>query len=104
MVAKHRPAHEVELYRDGAIYTVIVDLPERDPEDLTVRWRDGALCVSEEPDDVLSDPSSVYHRRIGVPKAIDESGIAASYADGVLEVTLPIVGDRPDRGREVPIE
>lgn len=103
-MSRHRPPHEVELYRDGVVYTVLVDLPERDPQDLTVRWRDGALHVSDEPGDVLSDPSSVYHRRIGVPKAIDESGISASYADGVLEVTLPIVGDRPDCGRAVPIE
>lgn len=100
----HKPAHEIELYRDGAVYTVFVDLPERDPDDLLVRWRDGALHVSVESGDVLSDPSSVYHRRIGVPKAIDESGISASYADGVLKVTLPIVGDRPDRAREIPIE
>lgn len=103
-MTKHRPAHEVELYRDGAVYTVIVGLPDRNPETISVRWQDGTLHVSAEPDDVQSDPSSVFHRRVGVPKAIDADGIRAEYDDGVLEVSLPIVGDHAEHGRRIEIE
>lgn len=55
-MTKHHPAHEVELYRDGAVYTVYVELPEVDPEDLSVRWEDGTLHVSAEPPHVYDDP------------------------------------------------
>lgn len=103
-MTKHHPAHEVELYRDGAVYTVYVALPDADPEDLAVQWQDGTLHVSAEPPHVYEDPSDVYHRQIGLPKAIDEDGITASFEDGVLEVTLPIVGDRTDHALDIAIQ
>jgi HSP20 family protein len=102
-MTKHHPAHEVELYRDGATYTVYVELPDIDPDEVSVRWQDGRLHVSAEPAHVYEDPSSVYHRQIGFPKAIDEEGITASLDDGVLQVRLPIVGDHADHGRDIAI-
>lgn len=103
-MTKHHPAHEVELYRDGANYTVYVEFSDVDSEDLAVWWQDGTLHVSAEPPHVYEDPSSIYHRQIGLPKAIDEEGITASFDDGVLEVSLPIVGERATRGRDIAIQ
>lgn len=103
-MTKHHPAHEVELFRDGAVYTVYVELPDVDPDDISVRWQDGTLHVSAEPAHVYEDPSGIYHRRIGVPKAIDQDEITASYDDGVLEVQLPIVGDRAEHGHRIAVE
>lgn len=103
-MTKHHPAHEVELYRDGANYTVYVEFPDVDPEDLAVWWQDGTLHVSAEPPHVYEDPSSIYHRQIGLPKAIDEEGITARFDDGVLEVSLPIVGERATHGRDIAIQ
>lgn len=103
-MTKHHPAHEVELYRDGAVYTVYVELPDVDPGDLSVRWEDGTLHVSAEPPHVYDDPSNVYHRQIGLPKAIDEDAISAHFDAGVLEVRLPIVGDRDKHGRTITVQ
>ena len=103
-MTKHRPAHEVELYRDGAVYTVIVSLPDVEAADLDLRWHDGALHVTVEADHVMSDPSGVFHRRVGVPREIDADGIEATLDEGVLEVKLPIAGEVGEHGHRIAIE
>lgn len=94
-MTRHTPQHEVELYREGDSYVVIVELPGATPEDVDVDWVDGHLSVAAE---VSRDGRRrVLSRRLSVPKRVDPSDISARFDDEVLEVTLPIVGeDRPD--------
>lgn len=91
----HTPQHEVELYREGDSYVVVVELPGAAAGDIDVNWVDGHLSLAAE---VTGDGRErVVSRRLSVPKRIDPSGIVARFEDGVLEVTLPVVGeDRPD--------
>jgi len=44
-----------------------------------------------------------YHRRFRFPKEVIDEDIAASYQNGVLEVTLPIEGPATG-GREIEVE
>jgi HSP20 family protein len=99
----HKPAHEVELYREGDTYVVIVELPDYGKDDVRLRWRDGQLHVDAER--VESDtPNRVVHRTVGIPKPVVSDEITAHFRDGVLEVRLPIVETDEKPGRTIEIE
>jgi HSP20 family protein len=88
----HHPTKGVELYQEDDAYVVLFDLPNHDPEDIEVRWHDSRLHV-EAPEREGSERHRVFHRSIGLPKPIRESGISASFDDGVLTVTVPVSDD-----------
>lgn len=97
----HRPAHEIELYREADAYTVIVDVGDADPEEVHVTWRNGHLHVHLEVQETSRD--SVRHREVSVPREVDPDGITAAFSDGVLEVTLPVISDRV-HGKTIEVE
>jgi HSP20 family protein len=101
-MTRHTPHHEVELYREADSYVVIVELPGATAADVDVNWVDGRLSVAAE---VATDGRRrVVSRRVSVPKEIDPSGISARFEDGVLEVTLPIVGEDRPEGISIEVE
>ena len=101
-MTRHRPHHEVELYREGESYVVIVEPPGAATEDVDVDWIDGHLSVTGEVS--RGKRRQVVSRRLSVPKEIDPPSIAARFDDGVLEVTLPIVGEGQRKGISVEVE
>jgi HSP20 family protein len=100
----HKPAHEVELYRDGDAYVVIVELPGFDSEDVDLRWQNGHLHVAAERDGVDDGKHVVYHRDVGVPKSVRVDDISATFEDGVLEVTLPLQEADDRSGTRIDVE
>jgi HSP20 family molecular chaperone IbpA len=46
----------------------------------------------------------VVTRRLSFPKEIDPEGISAAYDEGILEVSLPIVGDERPRALKIDVE
>ena len=101
-MTRHTPQHEVELYREADSYVVVLELPGTAAEDVDVNWVDRHLSVAAE---VTRDGRNrVVSRRLSVPKRIDPSAIAARFEEGVLEVTLPIVGEEPPDGVSIEIE
>lgn len=100
-MTRHHPEKEVELHREGEEYVVLFDLPDYEPGDVDVHWRDRRLHVSAEHHGG-SERQQVYHRSIGFPKTIEEDGIDATYEDGVLEVRLPI-SEKQDTGRKIEV-
>ncbi len=94
-------------------YTVLVDLPGYDAEALEVTFSDGRLHIRGEREDRLDVEEDAYVRRerrraavnrtIRIPDTVDETAIAAEYADGVLTVTLP-KAEETTGGREIEIE
>jgi HSP20 family protein len=101
-MTRHTPHHEVELYREGDSYVVIVELPGTTAEDVDVDWVDGHLSVAAEI--TREDRQRVVSRRLSVPKRIDPAGISARFEEGVLEVTLPIVGENRPDGISIDVE
>lgn len=91
---------------DGAI-RVLADLPGFEREMIDLRYHDEYLTISavrEEGDETVS-----HHReaneRIHIPGEIDTNAISATYRNGVLEVTLPLLeADDEDVGTEIHIE
>ena len=92
----HHPRKGVELYREDDAYVVLFDLPDHDPADIEVSWHDSRLHV-EAVENRDGSRHSVFHRSIGLPKAIVEGNISAVYDDGVLTVTAPVSESGPDR-------
>jgi HSP20 family molecular chaperone IbpA len=88
------PRHELELYREDDHYLVLAHI-DAAPEDIDVKWVDGHLHVAAEHHH--EGRTRVTHRDMTFPRAVDDGAITADYneSDDVLEIRLPIVGDRP---------
>ena len=86
------------------------DLPGVTQKDVEVRIDEGLLSVSGERKPAADEerfsrrerPSGKFARRFWLPDTVDADGIKASYADGVLELTLP-KQDPPDNARLIPV-
>ena len=89
----------MDLYRDGDHYVLSADLPGIDPGSvdvdvdgqlLTIRAertltsQDGVKWITRERE------AGSFLRQLSLGQGIDTEGIAASYAHGVLTVTIPV--------------
>ena len=102
-MTKHHPSKAVELYRDDGAFTVLVDSEGYDREDVEVSWHDGRLHVVAE--HLREDGRTrMFHRHLGLPKRIDVEAITAHFDEGVLEVSLPILGACEPDGRVIAVE
>lgn len=88
------------------LFTVRTDLPGIDPaRDVTVVVEDGDLVIRGERKRRTETMEKGYHRsevftgyferRFALPKGAEESKIAATYEDGILEVTVPLMIEGP---------
>lgn len=90
----------VEEFRENDTYVVRADLPGIDPEkDVSVTIDDGYLVIhgertQEEHDEHHSELRfGSFSRRLPLPKGCTGKDVTASYASGVLTVTLPTDGE-----------
>jgi HSP20 family protein len=93
------PLPSLDLYegKDGLV--VRVELPGLKKEDIALSLEDGMLTVSgERKQDSKLDATTVcrceralgrFERRVNLPGKVDAGKIKATYADGILTVTLP---------------
>ncbi len=99
-----RSSNDYELYEEEGEFVLTVELPGFDREEIDLAWDDGVLNVAAEHVDEERNRQKTYHRRFRFPKDIDEDAIAATYNNGVLEVTLPLREEAAVRGKSIPIE
>ncbi len=95
---------DYELYEEDGEFVLTVDMPGFETDDITVAWDDGVLNVAAEHVDQDRGRKKTYYRRFRFPREVDEDAIAASYTNGVLEVTLPAAADAAASGTTIPIE
>lgn len=91
---------EVEVRRTADGLQVTADLPGLRREDIDIELLDGALRISgergmehqEEQEGVLRSERRYgrFERVIPLPEGVDEEAVTARFADGVLEVTVPL--------------
>lgn len=92
-----------------------VDLPGMQKNDVLVEVTDGHLVLSgerkketkEEKDNVYREEREYgsFCRTIPLPKGVKAEGVKASFANGVLEVTVPLPAASTEaNGRKIPIE
>ena len=103
----------MDLYRDGDHYVLSADLPGIDPGSVDVDVDGQLLTIRAER--TLTSQEGVkwitrereagsFLRQLSLGQGIDTEGIAASYAHGVLTVTIPVSPKAKPRKIEVSTE
>ena len=95
---------DYELYEEDDEFVLTVELPGFDREEIDLTWDNGVLNIAAEHADEDRGRRRTYHRRFRFPKDVDEEEIAASYTNGILEVTLPVETGGAAHGTAIPIE
>jgi HSP20 family protein len=95
---------DYELYEEDGEFVLTLELPGFDRDEIDLAWDDGILNVAADHVEEDRDRKKTYHRRFRFPKRVDEDAIAATYTNGVLEVTLPLEEEAAATGTTIPIE
>jgi HSP20 family protein len=103
----------MDLYRSGDHYVLHADLPGVDPGSVDVSVENGTLTIraqrSERTEDGVQWISSerftgTYLRQLSLGEGIDTEKIGATYANGVLTVTLPVAERAKPRKVSITVE
>lgn len=99
--------------RDGRLVTK-VDLPGMKKEDVTVQVTDGHLALSgERKQETEETKDNVYrserqygsfYRAVPLPRGVKLEDVKATFADGVLEVSVPLPSQPENNVRKVEIQ
>lgn len=95
----------VRMERVEDTYRVVVDLPGFERESIDLTYHDDELTITatqDEHDDTTMRRSEV-HERVTIPAEVDSDAITATYRNGVLEVTLPVI-EVEETGKHIDIE
>ncbi|MBX9245689.1 Hsp20/alpha crystallin family protein [Actinotalea ferrariae] len=104
------PTMPMDLYRAGDHYVMHVDLPGVDPGSVDVNVEDRTLTIrAERTARTESDVqwlarervSGTYVRQLTVGRGLALDRIEASYADGVLTLTIPVAEEARPRRIEI---
>jgi len=92
-------APPVDVFEKGDQLTFKAEVPGVDREHLDVRVEDGVLTIQgERKHEAEVDEAGMYRRErvhgtftrsFTLPKNVDGAKVAATYKDGILEVTVP---------------
>jgi HSP20 family protein len=106
------PAIDV-FEKDNRLVTKI-ELPGIKKEDIRVEIADGQLAIAGERKSEVEQTQDQFYRRewaygsfyraVPLPDGVKLEDITATYADGVLVVSVPLPVKRPSRTHRVPIE
>ena len=109
--AAFTPAVDVFYEGDPPRAVVHVELPGVDPADVDVEvlGRELVLTGTRRPPKAegrlyqqIEIEHGAFHRKIALGADVDEAGTSATYKDGVLMVTMPLLAPQ-ERTRRVPI-
>ena len=112
LVAADRAAATMpmDLYRAGDHYVLRLDLPGVDPGSIDVNVEDRTLTVGAQRTAATEAdvqwlakerPTGTYARQLTVGRGLALDQIAATYADGVLTLTIPVAEEAKPRKIEV---
>jgi len=100
----------MDLYRSGDHYVLHVDLPGADPGSIEVNVEDRILTIraqrtahTERDVQWLAKerPNGTYARQLSVGRGLALDAISATYADGVLTLSIPVAEEAKPRRIEV---
>ncbi|MEZ0447518.1 Hsp20/alpha crystallin family protein [Cellulomonas sp. ICMP 17802] len=100
----------IDLYRSGDHYVLHVDLPGADPGSIDVNVEDRTLTIrAQRTAHTESDaqwlakerPTGTYARQLSVGRGLALDAISATYADGVLTLSIPVAEEAKPRRIEV---
>lgn len=101
----------VNIYKTGTSYEMLVFAPGRIREHFHLAVNGNELTVSYRPPEGFPRPEWVlreysrggFTRSFTLDEGIDSSNISAKYADGVLQVSLPIIAGKESAEKEIVI-
>lgn len=106
----HEREMRCEQYIDDGRFVLRVELPDIDPhKDVDISVADGVLTVRAERHETRKEGghSEFFYGRLVrtflLPRGAHEDEIAATYRDGVLEVTVPLPAYEQQSGRKVAV-
>ena len=100
----------MDLYRSGDHYVVNVDLPGVDPGSIDLSVDGNTLTVQAQRTLIAEDsaqwlaqerPAGTFMRQLSLGEGLNVDGIHASYENGVLSLTIPVVEQAKPRKIEV---
>lgn len=103
------PVLRIEEYQKDDRFVVRAEIPGIDPaKDVTIIAEDGLLRIAAVRQEETKDESrtefryGTFHRTVPLPPGAKEDTISASYADGILEITMAIA-EPAHVGRAIPV-
>lgn len=100
-------AMPMDLYRSGETFIAKIDLPGVDPGSIDIDVDDRTLTVRAErrPEEaqwlVRERPTGTFARQLTLGRGLATDRIEASYADGVLTLTIPVAEESKPRKIQV---
>jgi HSP20 family protein len=106
---RHAPAMPMDLFREGDHFVLAVDLPGVDPGTIDVSCEDQTMTIRAERTArsgegrwlVRERPSGTFARQLTLGRGLSMDKVTASYADGVLTLTIPVSEEAKPRRIEV---
>lgn len=96
---------ELDVFEKDNALVARVDLPGVKKEDVKIEFVDGELTISGERRHEVEEKKENYYRceretgsffrTIPLPHGVEAGHVKATFADGVLEVTLPLPAAKP---------
>jgi HSP20 family protein len=101
----------VNIFKTENSYEMLVFAPGRIKEHFKLDVKGNELTVSYSPPEGFPRPEWIlreysrggFTRTFTLDESIDSSNISAKYADGVLQVTLPIIAGKENLAKEIVI-
>lgn len=102
----------VEVKENGKHYTVTVELPGLDENDVKVVVEDDVLSITGEKKTEHTDEKTHYSERsygsftraFTLPADADRNSVAARFSKGVLSVEIAKMANPPARGKQIEIK
>ena len=101
----------VNIFKTDNSFEMLVFAPGRIKEHFKLDVNGNQLTVSYTPPEGFARPEWIlreysrggFTRTFTLDDSIDQSNISAKYADGVLQVTLPVIAGKEDLKKEIVI-
>ena len=101
----------VNIYKTGNSFEILVFAPGRVKENFSVKIKGNDVVVSYKPQEGLQSPDWIkreysrgaFERTFTIDDTVDITNIQASYVDGVLQVSLPVIPGKETPHQDVPV-
>ena len=101
----------VNIYKTENSYEMLVFAPGRIKENFHIDLKGSELTISYTPPEGFTRPDWVvreysrggFVRTFTLNESIDTTKIGATYTDGVLQISLPIIAGKEDEKKEIVI-
>lgn len=103
---------QVDVSSDDKAYTLNIEVPGVEPDDVKLTVRDGVLELSGEKKSESEDKEKhvsertfgSFSRSLTLPEDADVEAITASHKNGVLTVTIPRLAESKQKEKSITIE